>query len=122
MQRWRRARGGVYVDLLSDLRDRHRGPTPAGARSGLTTPLPRVGAARRLAVPRIEGDHSLDHHVGWRHKTPIIFRATEQWFCSIDRFKEDVYKAIDEVKNRFGKNALTKATGKKKPPPEGGTP
>ncbi len=34
----------------------------------------------------------------WRCHHPIIFRATEQWFCSIDRFKEDVYKAIDEVK------------------------
>ena len=34
----------------------------------------------------------------WRCHHPIIFRATEQWFCSIDAFKEDVYKAIDSVK------------------------
>ena len=34
----------------------------------------------------------------WRCHHPIIFRATEQWFCSIDAFKEDVYKAIDNVK------------------------
>ena len=33
----------------------------------------------------------------WRCHHPIIFRATEQWFCSIDDFKEDVYKAIDSV-------------------------
>jgi len=33
----------------------------------------------------------------WRCKTPIIFRATEQWFCSIDGFKEDAIKAIDSV-------------------------
>ena len=33
----------------------------------------------------------------WRCHHPIIFRATEQWFCSIDAFKEDVYKAIDSV-------------------------
>lgn len=33
----------------------------------------------------------------WRCHNPIIFRATEQWFCSIDAFKEDVYKAIDSV-------------------------
>ena len=33
----------------------------------------------------------------WRCHNPIIFRATEQWFCSIDAFKEDVYKAIDNV-------------------------
>ncbi len=34
----------------------------------------------------------------WRCHNPVIFRATEQWFCSIDAFKEDVYKAIDAVK------------------------
>ena len=33
----------------------------------------------------------------WRCHHPIIFRATEQWFCSIDAFKEDVYKAVDSV-------------------------
>ena len=33
----------------------------------------------------------------WRCHHPIIFRATDQWFCSIDAFKEDVYKAIDSV-------------------------
>ena len=34
----------------------------------------------------------------WRCHHPIIFRATEQWFCSIDKFREEAYKAIDEVK------------------------
>ena len=34
----------------------------------------------------------------WRCKSPIIFRATEQWFCSIDGFKEEACKAIDTVK------------------------
>lgn len=33
----------------------------------------------------------------WRCKSPILFRATEQWFCSIDGFKEDACKAIDTV-------------------------
>ena len=36
----------------------------------------------------------------WRCHHPIIFRATEQWFCSIDKFREEAYKAIDEVKWR----------------------
>lgn len=31
----------------------------------------------------------------WRCKHPIIFRATEQWFCSIDGFKD---KALEEIK------------------------
>ncbi len=34
----------------------------------------------------------------WRCKDPIIFRATEQWFASIDGFRQETLKAIDEVK------------------------
>ena len=34
----------------------------------------------------------------WRCHHPSIFRATEPWFCSIDKFREEAYKAIDEVK------------------------
>jgi len=34
----------------------------------------------------------------WRCKKPVLFRATEQWFCSVDGFKEDAVKAIKEVK------------------------
>ena len=34
----------------------------------------------------------------WRCKKPIIYRATEQWFASIDGFREDALKGIDQVK------------------------
>jgi isoleucyl-tRNA synthetase len=34
----------------------------------------------------------------WRCKTPILFRATEQWFCSVDGFKEQTLEAIKSVK------------------------
>jgi isoleucyl-tRNA synthetase len=37
--------------------------------------------------------HSYPHC--WRCKEPIIFRAAEQWFCSIDSFKQ---QALDEIK------------------------
>ena len=40
--------------------------------------------------------HSYPHC--WRCKGPIIFRATPQWFCSVDAFKEDACSACDEVK------------------------
>ncbi|MEG0877076.1 MAG: isoleucine--tRNA ligase [Oscillospiraceae bacterium] len=45
----------------------------------------------------------------WRCHNPIIFRATEQWFCSIDGFKEDVYKAINDVKwvPEWGRDRMT---------------
>ena len=33
----------------------------------------------------------------WRCHKPIVFRATDQWFCSIDGFREDAIKACDEV-------------------------
>ena len=34
----------------------------------------------------------------WRCKSPILFRATEQWFCSVDSIKEEAVKAIENVK------------------------
>jgi isoleucyl-tRNA synthetase len=34
----------------------------------------------------------------WRCKNPIIYRATEQWFASIDGFRENALQAIDEVR------------------------
>lgn len=34
----------------------------------------------------------------WRCKKPILFRATEQWFCSVEGFKDDAIKAIGDVK------------------------
>lgn len=33
----------------------------------------------------------------WRCKKPVLFRATDQWFCSVDSFKDDAVKAIREV-------------------------
>lgn len=31
----------------------------------------------------------------WRTKKPVIFRATEQWFASVDKFRQDM---LDEIK------------------------
>ncbi len=39
--------------------------------------------------------HSYPHC--WRCKKPIIFRATPQWFCSVDAFKDAAIKAADDV-------------------------
>ena len=33
----------------------------------------------------------------WRTKKPTIFRATEQWFASVEGFREDALNAIDSV-------------------------
>ena len=40
--------------------------------------------------------HSYPHC--WRCKKPIIFRATPQWFCSVDSFKDEACAACDEVR------------------------
>lgn len=34
----------------------------------------------------------------WRCKSPILFRATEQWFCSVEDYKDETIKAIEDVK------------------------
>ncbi|MEG1404580.1 MAG: isoleucine--tRNA ligase, partial [Oscillospiraceae bacterium] len=33
----------------------------------------------------------------WRCKKPIIYRATDQWFCSVDAFKNEAASACDDV-------------------------
>ena len=40
--------------------------------------------------------HSYPHC--WRCKHPIIFRATPQWFCSVDGFKDKAVKACEDVR------------------------
>lgn len=42
-----------------------------------------------------EFEHEYPHC--WRCKNPIIFRATPQWFCSVDAFKDDAVKACEKV-------------------------
>jgi isoleucyl-tRNA synthetase len=48
-----------------------------------------------VLLGRGELTHSYPHC--WRCKNPVIFRATEQWFTSIDGFRHDAINAIDDV-------------------------
>ncbi len=45
----------------------------------------------------------------WRCKKPVLFRATNQWFCSVDDFKADAVKAINDVEwiPGWGKDRIT---------------
>jgi len=43
----------------------------------------------------LELNHSYPHD--WRTKKPIIFRATPQWFASIDKIKDRLLDAIEKV-------------------------
>ena len=51
--------------------------------------------------------HSYPHC--WRCKHPIIYRATEQWFCSVDAIKDAAVKACDGIqwKPDWGKDRMT---------------
>lgn len=73
----------------------------AGEFSGLTTEDANKAIAKRLdeekallAIEKIV--HQYPHC--WRCNSPIIFRATEQWFCSVNGFKDKAIKAIEDVK------------------------
>ncbi|HHY15099.1 MAG TPA: isoleucine--tRNA ligase [Firmicutes bacterium] len=54
--------------------------------------LKKAGALLKLDFV----DHSYPHC--WRCKKPIIYRATDQWFVSIDQFREAMLTAIEKVK------------------------
>ncbi|MCL2068323.1 MAG: isoleucine--tRNA ligase [Oscillospiraceae bacterium] len=47
-----------------------------------------------LAVQKIT--HSYPHC--WRCRQPVLFRATEQWFCSVEDFKAQTLEQIEGVK------------------------
>ncbi len=50
--------------------------------------------------------HSYPHC--WRCKNPIIFRATEQWFCSVDAIKKAAVESCDGIwwKPEWGKERM----------------
>lgn len=60
------------------------------ANKAITTHLDELGVLLKLKFIT----HSYPHD--WRTKKPIIFRATAQWFCSIEAIKEDLLRVIDE--------------------------
>ncbi len=73
----------------------------AGEFSGLTTDEANKAIAANLeetgALFAIEPIiHQYPHC--WRCKKPILFRATEQWFCSIDGFKNEAIAELSKIK------------------------
>lgn len=61
------------------------------ANKAVTTKLEELGVLLKLKFIK----HSYPHD--WRTKKPVIFRATAQWFCSIDKIREDLLNEIDKV-------------------------
>lgn len=58
---------------------------------------PIIEELRELGV--LLGYGSIKHQYAhcWRCKNPIIYRATEQWFASVDGFREQALEAIEGV-------------------------
>lgn len=42
-------------------------------------------------------DYGHKYPYDWRTKKPTIFRATDQWFASVEGFRDDALKAVDTV-------------------------
>ncbi len=51
---------------------------------------------RGMLLKQSDYEHQYPHC--WRCKNPIIYRATEQWFASVDGFRQETLKAIDSVR------------------------
>lgn len=62
------------------------------ANKPITEKLEEVGALLKLTFIT----HSYPHD--WRTKQPIIFRATAQWFASIEAFRSELLQAVEETK------------------------
>ena len=62
------------------------------ANKAVTEALEKVGALVKLKFVT----HSYPHD--WRTKKPVIFRATAQWFASIESFRTELLGAIKETK------------------------
>ena len=72
----------------------------AGKFAGLTVHDANVPIIKELAErTMLLGKSSIRHQYAhcWRCKSPVIYRATEQWFASIDGFRQKALQAIADT-------------------------
>ncbi len=77
---------GVMTD------ERYQGQFYAKGNDQVVADLEEAG----LLVAKENIVHSYPHC--WRCKKPIIFRATEQWFCSVDAIKQQAIDACENIR------------------------
>lgn len=96
--------------VLTDEAGMFSGLKTADANKPIAEHLEKIGAL--FAIKKIV--HQYPHC--WRCKEPVLFRATDQWFCSVDDFKDDAVKAIDEVEwiPAWGKDRITSMVRERK--------
>ena len=89
--------------VLNELSGPFNGLFFEDANKAVTVKLDELGVLLKLKFIT----HSYPHD--WRTKKPIIFRATKQWFCSIDKIRDDLLKELqNNVKfhTEWGKKRL----------------
>ena len=89
------------MDMVVPVDDQGRHTDYAGKYAGLRTEEsnPIILADMKAAGTLFAAEdivHSYPHC--WRCKSPIIFRATPQWFCSVDSFKDEAVQACEDVR------------------------
>ena len=89
------------MDLVVPVDDRGRHTDYAGKYAGMKTDEsnPVILADMKQSGMLFASEeimHSYPHC--WRCKNPIIFRATPQWFCSVESFKDEAAAACENVK------------------------
>ena len=89
------------MEMVVPVDDRGRHTDYAGKYAGMSTDEsnPVILADMKESGMLLASEdivHSYPHC--WRCKHPIIFRATPQWFCSVDSFKDAAMAACDDVR------------------------
>eukprot|EP00892_Ulva_mutabilis_P007438 jgi/Ulvmu1/5066/UM021_0083.1 len=101
------------LPLLSPVDDAGVFTSEAGPFAGLAV----QGEGNAAVVEALKGagallraeDYRHKYPYDWRTKQPTIFRATDQWFASVEAFKEDALAAIGQVtwQPAKGQNRIT---------------
>ncbi len=89
------------IDMVVPVDDRGRHTDYAGKYAGMKTEEsnPVILADMKESGALFASEdivHSYPHC--WRCKKPIIFRATPQWFCSVESFKDAAVAACEDVR------------------------
>ena len=89
------------MEMVVPVNDQGRHTEYAGKYAGMTTDAsnPVILADMKESGALFASEditHSYPHC--WRCKHPIIFRATPQWFCSVESFKDEAVAAVDHVR------------------------
>ncbi|MCC8110943.1 MAG: isoleucine--tRNA ligase [Ruminococcus sp.] len=89
------------IGILVCVDEKGRQTAEAGEFAGLDTDeANRAIAAKLTELGVMLATQKIVHQYPhcWRCHKPIIYRATEQWFCSVNGFKDEAIRAIEQVR------------------------